>query len=123
MNVTILVLVVAGALLLAYLTKPRTRARRRPKPGEGMRPPGTPRRRRRDEAGRDGDDSAAWVRIYRDMPASEAHVAVGFLNAQGIPAGIRPSDRGVAAKGPPMSFDVYADPARATEARALLDDA
>lgn len=78
--------------------------------------------RRRPRPWRPETAGGEWLLVRSGLPATEAHVAVGFLQAQGIRAGIRASDHGLAAKGPPLWFDLYADPERAAEARALLEE-
>lgn len=115
MNGWLIALLLLLAAALAYATKPRAPRRRWPKPGEGMR-----RRDRPASPGRGAALPPELVRV-RSVPAEEAHVAAGFLEAHGIDAGLRPRRSGLSAKGPARDYDIYVAPDRADEARALLD--
>ncbi|HVF03942.1 MAG TPA: hypothetical protein VNA20_03800 [Frankiaceae bacterium] len=114
-HVALLLLAAAG---LAYATRPKEPRRRWPKPGEGMRRRDRPSLRPH-RAHRDGLPPEL-VRV-RSVPAEEAHVAAGFLEAHGIDAGLRPRRTPLSAKGPARDYDIYVAAERADEARALLD--
>ena len=111
----LVVLLLALAAVLAYVTKPRTGRRRPPKPGEGMRRRDRPARREYRPGG-----PGELVRVAT-LPAEEAHVAAGFLAANGIDAPVQPRRSALSEKGAIRAFDVYVAPDRADEARALLD--
>ena len=124
MNGWLIALLLLGAAGLALLTKPREKRRRWPKPGEGMRPPGTPRGGRRNRNDRNGvwvELAAELTRVRGSVPAEEAHVLLGLLTSSGITARLRPSRGSIGhPRGAPSAYDVYVDRDRVDDARALL---